>query len=111
MFYQSTAFKMGRLKKAGGDFRMPEKDKKKYNNASNILLQTLGTFSQQTSISGVSNAGVAKSYFRKACWLLIFTVFGVFTLYGFQDVVNDFLDYPVTTSIYVQHQSQVSNKS
>ena len=89
---------------------MPEKDKKKYHNASNILWQTLGTFSQQTSISGVSNAGIAKSYFRRACWLLIFTVFGIFTLYGFQDVVNDYLDYTVTTSILVQHQAKVSKK-
>ena len=108
MFYQSTSFEMGRLNKARGDLRMPEKDKKNYSNDSNILWKTLGTFSQQTSISGVSNAAIAKSYLRTAFWLLIFTVFGIFTLIGFQDVVNDYLDYTVTTSIRVQHQSQVS---
>ena len=101
---------MGRTKKASEWFKMPDNDKKKPNSASTVLRQTLGTFSQQTSISGVSNAGIANSYFRKGCWLLIFTVFVIFTLHGFQDVVNDYIEYPVTTSIYVEHRSQVSNK-
>ena len=80
---------------------------KKPKNTSNILWKTLDTFSKETSISGISNAGLAKSYFRSGCWLLIFAIFGAFTLYGFQDVVNDYLDWPVTTSIYIQHHNRV----
>ena len=76
-------------------------------NMSTILGQTLGKFSKQTSISGISNAGIANSNFRRGCWLLIFAVFGYFTLYGFQDVVHDYLEYPVTTSIHIEHRNQV----
>ena len=80
---------------------------KNFKNVSNILGQTLNRFSKQTSISGISNAGIASSNFRKACWFLVFAMFGYFTLYGFQDVVHDYLEYPVTTSIYIEHRNQV----
>ena len=93
------------------DNPMSEKTSKRVKDAANILGNTLDTFWKQTSISGVSNAGIAKSHLRRGCWLLIFAVFGALTLYGFQDVVSDYRKYPVTTSIYIEHQNQVLCKN
>ena len=93
------------------DNPMSEKTSKRVKDAANILGNTLDTFWKQTSISGISNAGIAKSNLRTGCWLLIFAVFGALTLYGFQDVVSDYRKYPVTTSIYIEHQNQVLCKN
>ena len=79
-----------------------EKSSKRVKDAAIISGNTLDTFWKQTSISGISNAGIAKSHLRRVCWLLIFAVFGALTLYGFQDVVSDYRKYPVTTSIYIE---------
>ena len=84
-----------------------QRNYKNSKNMANILGETIKKFSEQTNISGISNAGIANSNFRRGCWLLIFAVFGYFTLYGFQDVVYDYLEYPVTTSIYIEHRNQV----
>ena len=92
---------------------MTDTAKIKSNKVSNLdfkkvsRFQILAAFSKQTSISGLSNAGAAKSYFRATCWFLLFACFVAFTVIGFRGVVNDFLSYPVTTSIYIEHHYQV----
>ena len=89
------------------DSPTPKKSSERVKDAANILGNTLDTFWKQTSISGVSNAGIAKSHLRRGCWLLIFAVFGIFTMYGFINVVHDYLEWPVTTSIYIEHRNRV----
>ena len=100
---------MGRLKMISmrKDSTMPNSDIKRPKSATNVISQTIANFSKQTSISGISNAGVSRSHFRRVCWLLVFAIFGAFTFYAFQAVINDYLNWPVTTSIYIEHKNQV----
>ena len=100
---------MGRIKKITWmkNSTMKAENTKDSKNLSSVFWRTLDTFSKQTAISGISNAGIARSYFRKGCWLLIFAIFGIFTMYGFTNVVHDYLEWPVTTSIYIEHRNQV----
>ena len=100
---------MGRIKKISWmkNSTMKAGNTKNSKNLSSVFWRTLDTFSKQTSISGISNAGIARSCFRRGCWLLIFAVFGIFTMYGFINVVHDYLEWPVTTSIYIEHRNRV----
>ena len=102
---------MGRLKMISmrKDTTMPDTTHKRPKSAKNVLWNTLDNFSKQTSISGISNAGISRSHFRRVCWLLVFLIFGAFTFYAFQAVINDYLSWPVTTSIYIEHKNQVTS--
>ena len=94
---------MGRIR----GFKMSSA-KEKGRHPCQILWQTWDIFWHRTSISGVSNAGIARSGFRRVCWMVLFTFFSVLTGIGFYNVVNDFAQYPVTTSVTVKHQNQVN---
>ena len=47
----------------------------------------------------------------KVCWMVLFTFFSILTGIGFYNVVYDFAQYPVTTSVTVKHQNQVNPHS
>ena len=79
----------------------------KQKNPCMVLWQTWDVFWQRTSISGVSNAGIATSVFRRTCWMMLFTFFSILTIYGLYNVITDYIKYPVTTSVTVKHQNQV----
>ena len=72
---------------------------------------TYDDFWQETSISGISNAGKARggktSIIRRIVWLLIFTFFFIFTMYNVVDIMNDYFEYGVSYSVYVKHENQV----
>ena len=73
-----------------------------------VLCKTWDDFWQRTSINGVSNAGNARtSKVRRVVWIIIFIFFFMCTIYGVTDVISDYLDYPVVTSVSVLHQNQV----
>ena len=80
---------------------------KRYQGAFGVFWQTWDVFWKKTSISGLSNAGTSNSLFRRTCWTLIFTVFFVFTCMGLQQVIEDYLSFPVTTTVTVKHQNRV----
>ena len=72
-----------------------------------VIWKIFNNFWQRTSISGISNAGSTKSAFRRACWMIIFTLFLIITLRGFQGVLHDYFTYPVITSVTMARQDQV----
>ena len=102
----TISINMGRIR----GFKMPSATEKG-RNPCQILWQTWDIFWHRTSISGVSNAGIARSGFRRVCWMVLFTFFSVLTAIGFYNVVYDFAQYPVTTSVTVKHQNQVNPHS
>ena len=67
-------------------------------------------FWQDTSISGLNNAGKAhfRPYVRRTIWLIIFTFFFGQTMYNVIDLINDYYEYPVTHSVYVKHEYKVN---
>ena len=68
----------------------------------------LSKFCQETSISGLSNAGIeGKSRIRKTLWVLIFLLGLAATAWTLFEVINSFLQYPTTTSITFSYRSKV----
>ena len=66
-------------------------------------------FLNTTSISGISNArNATASKSRTISWVVIFLVGLGFTLYAIIDLGNEILDYPVTTSITLEHSHSVN---
>ena len=102
-FNVTISINMGRIR----GFKMSS-TVEKGRNPCQILWQTWDIFWHRTSISGVSNAGIARSGFRRVCWMVLFTFFTVLTAIGFYNVVYDFAQYPVTTSVTVKYQNQVN---
>ena len=72
-----------------------------------ILSDTWKYFWQRTGISGISNAREAKSSLRTKVWTIIFALFSIFTISGIYNILQDYSDWPVTTSITVKNQNQV----
>ena len=72
-----------------------------------ILSDTWKLFWQRTGISGMSNAREAKSNLRTKIWTIIFALFSTFTISGIYNILHDYSDWPVTTSITVKNQNQV----
>ena len=69
----------------------------------------LRDFIQETSISGISNAGKEnKSFARRTVWFLIFVVGAVATGFSLISVIYSILNYPTTTSVTVKHNSRVN---
>ena len=66
---------------------------------------------QATSISGANNAGNARSapYIRRIIWIIIFVLFFGLTCKGVYDIFVEYYEYPVTTSVFVEHQNKVSD--
>ena len=68
----------------------------------------LRDFIQETSISGISNAGKEnKSVARRTVWFLIFVIGAVATGFSLISVIHSIFDYPTTTSVTVKHNSKV----
>lgn len=73
-----------------------------------IVGETLSAFGNDTSIAGLNNAAKSKSTVRKAYWVVIFSVLFYFTASGIVSVVDDFLSYPVVTSINLDNKASVA---
>ena len=72
------------------------------------LKGTIHAFWERTSISGLSNAGnKSHHWFRRVCWMAIFIVFSGLTFYGLWNVINDYLEYPVVTSVRIENKEAV----
>ena len=61
----------------------------------------------KTSISGVSNAGNAKHLSRRICWMVIFIVLLVLTIYAVIGVFATYIAYPVETAISLKRFSNI----
>ena len=73
-----------------------------------LLKETINAFWERTSISGLSNAGIKSHHrFRRACWMVIFLVFSGLTFYGLWNVIYDYLEYPVVTSVRIENKEAV----
>ena len=73
-----------------------------------LLKKTIDTFWWRTSISGLSNAAIKSDHwFRRACWMVIFLVFSGLTFYGLWNVIYDYLEYPVVTSVRIENKEAV----
>ena len=76
--------------------------------ASGVLWETWDDFWQETSISGVNNAGKARrSVVRRSCWLLVFIAGALATSFSLMVVIKEYMEYPVTTTITIQHKDKV----
>ena len=80
----------------------------KPNGLCKVLWYTWDEFWQRTNISGVNNAGNArKSFLRRAVWIVISCAFTYLTIKAVIDVIQDYIEYPVTTTIAVAHKDRV----
>ena len=80
----------------------------KPNGLCKALWYTWDDFWQRTNISGVNNAGNArKSLLRRAVWIVISCAFTYLTIKAVIDVIEDYIEYPVTTTIAVAHKDRV----
>ena len=74
----------------------------------NVLWTTWDAFWQETSISGVNNAGKARtSNIRRICWIIVFIAGAIATTLSMRIVVNEYFGYPVTTAITIEHRDKV----
>ena len=71
------------------------------------LKQTVAKFGQETSISGINNAGKDKSKLRSGIWLAIFSVLGYYTVDGIWEIVLDYYAYPVITNTDLTYKAEV----
>ena len=71
------------------------------------LSDVVRTWYTDTSIVGLSHASHAKPTWARAAWILIFAVGSVITVYQVEQVVQNFLEYPVVTSISLTHSDHV----
>ena len=77
-----------------------------------VLWTTWDNFWQDTSISGVNNAGKArKSALRRIIWIVVFSLGLVGTIWALYTVYADYILYPVTTTITIQHKDKVFLKN
>ena len=56
----------------------------------------------------MTNAREAQSGLRKKIWIALFTVFFILTIAAMYQVLHEYTHYPVTTSINVKYQNQVT---
>ena len=56
---------------------------------------------------GLGNAAKAKSRQRCFIWLIIFSVFGYYTVDGIVKTFQDYYDYPVVTSTEIAYKAEV----
>ena len=76
--------------------------------ACGVLWKIWDAFWQETSISGVNNAGKARtSVVRRICWILIFIAGAMATAFSLQIVISEYLRYPVTTTVTIEHKDKV----
>ena len=76
-----------------------------------VVQKTLSHFCQQTSISGISNAGKENiSLTRKSIWFLIFLAGVGATIWSLCTVILAVLKYPTTTSTYLKYEPKVSQR-
>ena len=73
-----------------------------------LLSNTWKSFWQRTDIAGVTNAREAQSSLRKKIWIVLSTVFFILTVSSLYQVLHEYTHYPVTTSITVKYQNQVT---
>ena len=76
--------------------------------AGQVLWDTWDAFWQETSISGVNNAGKARnSFLRRLCWIGVFILGAFATGFSMNIVITEYMDFPVTTTITIEHKDQV----
>ena len=73
-----------------------------------VLLETLHTFGNQTSIAGLNNAVAAKSRAKKIYWIILFLTGVVFTFQGIADVFITYYKREVSTSTDVTNMASVA---
>lgn len=73
-----------------------------------LLSNTWKSFWQRIDIAGVTNAREAQSSLRKKIWIVLSTVFFILTVSSLYQVLHEYTHYPVTTSITVEYQNQVT---
>jgi hypothetical protein len=72
-----------------------------------VLKQTVAQFGQETSISGINNAGKGKSKLRSGIWLAIFAILGYYTVDGIWEIVLDYYAYPIITNTDLTYKAEV----
>ena len=74
-----------------------------------IIWKTWDEFWQETSIAGLANAGKArKGVLRRLIWLTAFTIMFYFSMSQIIKVVQNYLSYPVTTTVTINNEERVS---
>ena len=66
-------------------------------------------FWQETGIDALSHAGKAQNApVRRTIWIVVFLIFSAFTLQSVVKVVQEYLEYPTTTSMSIKLASWVN---
>nr|XP_053631798.1 uncharacterized protein LOC128688110 [Cherax quadricarinatus] len=72
-----------------------------------VVSDTWSEFWTSTAISGISNAGRANDRLPRVLWLLLFGVGTYYTVRDTIGVIDNYLSYPYTTQMDLQHMSTV----
>ena len=73
-----------------------------------IIRRTWDEFLQETSIAGLANSGKSRNgLFRRLMWQLAFGIMFSASFYQLAKVIQDYLTYPVTTTVTVNNIGRV----
>ena len=70
------------------------------------------SFWQETGIGAINNAGKARnSPLRRTIWIIAFCLFSVLSLKGVVTVIQEYRQYPTSTSISIKLATEGVNKN
>ena len=73
-----------------------------------VIKRTWDEFLQETSIAGLANSGKSRNgFFRRLMWQLAFGIMFSASFYQLAKVIQDYLTYPVTTTVTVNNDGNV----
>ena len=77
-----------------------------------VVKTTWEEFVQETSIAGLANSGKTRNGFiRRTFWQIAFIIMFSISLKQIIEVFKSYYEYPVTTSVTVNGEQQVTNAS
>ena len=77
-----------------------------------VLKTTWEEFVQETSIAGLANSGKTRNGFiRRTFWQIAFIIMFTISLKQIIEVFKSYYEFPVTTSVTVNGEQQVTNAS
>ena len=73
-----------------------------------VIKRTWDEFLQETSIAGLANSGKSRNgFFRRLMWQLAFGIMFSASSYQIVKVIQDYLTYPITSTVFVKNDGRV----
>ena len=80
----------------------------KYEGPFQVIKRTWDEFLKETSISGLANSGKSRNgFFRRLMWQLAFGIMFSASSYQIVKVIQDYLTYPITSTVTVNNDGRV----